>query len=203
MTRPSASKHGRQPPASELIVTRSARGWRACREVAFERLGGGISVLAFRDGKCGDVDGAALPRQLDRFVEQRATAIDVCRIEHAGRELARAQCFADQCQTARTVAEMQMQDARLARHHAGDVAFGCDPQQLIEGRLARSMVADRNLADADQRFDEHQIATHAAGERRRWHVIATGVAVSVESFFAQRVERREQFARSARDVVGP
>jgi hypothetical protein len=70
----------------------------------------------------------------------------------ARRQFARRSALANQIETARAVAEMQMQDAGLAGHHAGDVTLGCDAQQLIERRLARSMIADRDFADADQRF---------------------------------------------------
>ena len=141
-------------------------------------------------------------RQFERFREQRAASVHVGRVEHSRRQLALLQCFAHQLEAARAVAQVQMQDAGLAGHHAGDMAFGCDPQQLIERRLARAMVADRDFADADQRFDEHEVAAHAAGQRRGRHVIATGVSVSVEPFLAQRINRRQQFTGAARDVVG-
>ena len=101
-----------------------------------------------------------------------------------------------------TIAEMQMQDAGLAGHHASDMALGGDSQQFVQRGLARAMIADRDFADADQRLDEHQVAAHAAGQRRGRHVIAAGVSVSIEPFFAQRIDRREQFTRTARDIVG-
>ena len=84
----------------------------------------------------------------------------------------------------------------------GDVALGRDSQQLVERRLARAMIADRHFTDADQRLDEDEIAAHAARERCGRNVIAARVSVSVESFFAQCIERRKQFARTACDVVG-
>ena len=143
----------------------------------------------------------ALPRQVQRLAKQRAASIHVRRIEHARGQFARAQRFADQIETACAVAEVEVQDAGFAGHHARDVTLGRDPQQLVERRLARSMIADRDLADADQRFDEHQVAAHAAGQRRGRHVIAARIAVRVQSFFAQRVERREQLAGAARDIV--
>ena len=77
-----------------------------------------------------------------------------------------------QLETARSVAQVQVQDAGLARHEAGDVAFGCDSQQLVERRLARAVVADRDFADADQRLDEDEVAAHAAGQRRGRNVIS-------------------------------
>jgi hypothetical protein len=63
------------------------------------------------------------------------------------------------------------------------------------------VVADRDFADADQRFDEDQIAPHAAGQRRRRHVIAARVAVGIQSFFTQRIERRKQLAWAPRDII--
>ncbi len=142
-----------------------------------------------------------MPRQIQRLGKQRAASIHVSGIEDARRQFARPQSLSHQFETACAVAEVKMQDAGLAGHNAGDVTLGGDAQQLIQCRLARTMVADRDFADADQCFDEDQVAPHAAGQRRRRHVIAARVAVSVQSFFAQRIERRKQLARAARDVV--
>ena len=53
-------------------------------------------------------------------------------------------------------------------------------EQLVQRRLARAVVADRQLADAEDEVDEHDVAPHAAGGRDRRHVIAAGVAVGAQ-----------------------
>ena len=55
-------------------------------------------------------------------------------------------------ETARAVTQVQMQDAGLAGHQAGDVGIGRETQNLVEGRLARAVIADREFADAEQRL---------------------------------------------------
>ncbi len=82
------------------------------------------------------------------------------------------------------------------------MGIGGEPQNFVEGRLARAVVADREFADAEQRLEQHQVAAHAAGQGRERDVIAAGVAERVEAFLAQGIDLREQVARSARDVVG-
>ena len=143
-----------------------------------------------------------LSRELDRFVEQRAPPVHVSGIEHARGQLTLLQCLPHQLETAGSVAQVQVQDAGLAGHDSGDVAFGGDSQQLIERRLARAMIADRHFTDADQRLDEHEVAANAARERGGWHVISAGVSVRVESLLAQRIDCREQFTGPACDIVG-
>ena len=55
---------------------------------------------------------------------------------------------------------------------------------------------------AELRYDENEVAPHAARECRGWNVISTCVPVSVESFLAQCIECRKQFSRTACDIVG-
>ena len=84
-----------------------------------------------------------------RFVEQRPAAVHVGRVEDPGRELAPVERLAHQLEAARPVAHVQVHDAGLAAHQPADVRLGRDAQQLVQRRLARAMVADRHLADAD------------------------------------------------------
>ena len=98
---------------------------------------------------------------------------------------------------------MEVQHAGLAGHETGHVGIGGETENLIEGRLARAVVADREFADPEQRLEQHQVSTHAARQGREGDVIAAGVAECVEAFLAQGINLREQVARSARDVIGP
>ena len=128
-TRPSASKHGRQPPASELMVMRS--GGRARVEVAAQAVGRAPGVLAVLDRERGQVDAAAgLRRQLDGLVEQRPAAVDVGRMEHAWRQFGFVQRPPHEFESARAVAQVQVQHAGLARHQAGDVCIRGEAQRI-------------------------------------------------------------------------
>ena len=139
--------------------------------------------------------------QCDGLVEQCLAAVDVGRVEHARRDFALAQRTTHEIQATRTIAQVQVQHAGFAGHEAGHVGIGGETENLIEGRLARAVIADREFADAEQRLEQYQVSTHAAREGRERHVIAAGVAERVEAFFAQSVDLCEQVARSARHVV--
>ena len=80
--------------------------------------------------------------------------------------------------------------------------FKRNPQQFIERWLAGAVVADGQLAHADQAVDEDQVTAHAAGERGRRQVVAAGVAIRGQAFLAQRVDLRHQLAGAAGHVVG-
>ena len=103
---------------------------------------------------------------------------------------------------ARAVAEVQVQDAGLAGHEARDVGVGRETQDLVEGGLAGTVIADRDFADAEQRLEQDQVGADAGSECGQRHVVATRIAVGVEAFLAQRVHLGEQVARTAGDVVG-
>ena len=47
----------------------------------------------------------------------------------------------------------------LAAHHSCDVTVGSEARDLVEGRLRRAVVADRDLADADVRIDEQDVGS--------------------------------------------
>ncbi len=142
------------------------------------------------------------PGEVDRLVEQRLAAVDVGRVEDARRQFAAGQGATHQVEAARPVAEVQVQDSSLARHQARDMGVGREAEQFVERRLTRAMIADGELADAEQRLEEHEVAADAARERPQRDVIATGVGVRIEAFLAQRVGGREQTPRAARHVVG-
>ena len=63
-------------------------------------------------------------------------------------------------EAARAVAEVEVQDAGLAAHHArrrGSRRRGAASSS--KRGLRRAMIADRDLADADDRIDEHDVAS--------------------------------------------
>jgi hypothetical protein len=72
------------------------------------------------------------------------------RLEHPRRQFAGIQRPAHQVEAAHAVAQVQVDDAGLAAHQAGHMRLGGEPQQFVEGRLAGTVVADRQFADADQ-----------------------------------------------------
>ena len=78
-----------------------------------------------------------------------------------------------------------MHDAGLAGDHDRPRVLAGDAQQLVERGLAGAVIAERDLTDADHRIDVHDVASHAAGQCYRRHVIAAGVAIGVEALFAQ------------------
>src|SRR6185436_13793298 len=86
---------------------------------------------------------------------------------------------------ARSVTDMQVQDPGLVGHEPRDVRIGRDAQKLIERRLTRAMVADRELPDADAAVDVRDVAAHAAGQRRERHVVPTGPTPSADALLAE------------------
>ena len=167
-------------------------GRRAAVEITLQGIGRTPGIFAILDRERRDVDVAAVAGEEQRFLEQGAPAIDVGRIEHARRQLAPGQRAPHEIETARTVAEMQMDDAGLAAHQAADMRLGGDAQQFVEGRLAAAVVADGQFADADQRIDEGDVAAHAAGQRGRRHMVATAIAPGAEALLAQGVAGRRR-----------
>ena len=79
------------------------------------------------------------------------------------------------------VAHVQVHDAGLSGHEPADVRVARHPEQLVQRRLAGAVVADRQLAHAEDEIDQDDVAADAAGDRRRREVIAAGVAVGAES----------------------
>ena len=177
---------------------------RRCRrsEVAAERgccVDGPVAVC---DRERRDIDDGARAREFECFLEQRLAPIDVRRIENASRQFRLAQNLAYRRESARAVADVQVQDAGLARDQPGDVRIARDAQQLVESRLAGAMVADRQFADADDGFHEHDVVAHAAGQRHGRHMVAAGMAKGTDALLAQRTGLCDQRARVARCVVG-
>ncbi len=104
------------------------------------------------------------------------------RIENACRELAQIQGLAYEIQAALTVTEMQMHDTGLAGDHPRDVSVARNSQQLVPGRLARAVIGERELADADDRIEIDDVVADAAGQGHRGHVITAGVTPRAEPF---------------------
>ncbi len=88
----------------------------------------------------------------------------------------------DQVEPAGAVAHVKVHDAGLSRHQPADVGVAGDPEQLVQRRLAGAVVADRQLADAQDEVDQDHVAADAAGDRGRREVVAAGVALGAEPF---------------------
>ena len=174
----------------------------AGRVVALPSIGCGPRVFILAHRECGDVDRTATLGQPQRFLEQRLAPIDMRRMEDPRRQFGFVQRAAHQCQPAHAVAQMQMQHSGLAGHQSGDVRLGRDADEFIEGRLAGAVVADRQLADADHRVEEHDVAADAACQRDRRQVIAAAPRERAQPLLAQRMHRCQQFARRPCQIVG-
>ena len=178
----------RQTPAA-VRAHRHPVGRKPRLEVAGQRLRCRPGVLAFLHRECGDVHDAALLGQVAGLLEQRLPPIHVGRIEHRGRKLAFIDSATHQLQPPLSVAQVQVHDAGLAGHQSADVGIAGNPEQLVQRGLAGAVVADRQLAHAQNQVDVGDVAPHAAGERRRRHVVAAGIAPGAQPFGDQSSRR--------------
>ncbi len=78
-----------------------------------------------------------------------------------------------------------MQDTGLAGQQAGDMGIGGDTKQFVEGWLTRAVVADRYFTNPDDAIDVYDVATYAASEGYRGHMVAASVTVGVQTLFAK------------------
>ena len=83
-----------------------------------------------------------------------------------------------------------------------DMGLAADPQQFIVRRLARAMVAERNLADSDDAVDVNDVAPHTAGDGHGRQVIAAGVAQGAQTLFEQSPRGGDQLGGRRVTVVG-
>jgi hypothetical protein len=97
---------------------------------------------------------------------------------------------------------VQVQDARLAAHQSGDVALARHAQELVERRLARAVVADGELAEANHAVDVDDVAADRAGQCLRRQVVAAGVAPRAQTLVHQGARLRHELGRRAHAVVG-
>ena len=171
-------------------------------QIARQRLVRAPRILALSHGERSDVDGAAPVAQGQGLVEKRAPAIDVGRIEDPGGQLASIQRLANELQASGAVAHVQVHDAGLPAHEPAHVRVARHAEQLVERRLARAMVADRQLADAEDQVDQDDVQPDAAGGGGGRHVIAAGVAPGAEPLRHQAARHRHQLGGRAHGVVG-
>jgi hypothetical protein len=123
-------------------------------------------------------------------------------VEHARGDLAVLEGAADEVEAAGAVAHVQVQDAGLAGDHAGDVGVGGDAQELVEGGLGGAVVGEGELADADDRVDEDDVAADAAGEGGDRELVAAGVAVGGQALVAQAEGAGDEVGDGAGGAVG-
>ena len=124
------------------------------------------------------------------------------RVEYARGNLGDVECAPDEIEAARSVADMQMDNARLARHQATNVRVGSDTEKFIERRLTRAMIADGEFPDTDDSVNVCNVAANGSRERDRREVISSGVTPCREAVGCQAACTHDQFASGSRDVVG-
>jgi hypothetical protein len=78
---------------------------------------------------------------------------------------------------------------------------GCHSEELIQGRLARAMVAQGNLADPDDAIDMNNIASHSSGHGRRGEVISARQAIGAEALVEEPPGSRQQVGGMARGII--
>ncbi len=140
--------------------------------------------------------------QRERFVEQRAPAVHVGGMEDGRGDLGMVERVADRAQTAGAVADVEVKDARLPAHQSAHVRVGRDAQQLVLGRLAGAVIADRQLTHAEDEVDEHEVPAHVAGGGGRGHVVAAGEAPRAQPLDVEPARHRDQLRRCPDRVVG-
>ncbi|MFO0003572.1 MAG: hypothetical protein ACK559_20835, partial [bacterium] len=110
-----------------------------------------------------DVERRGLRERL-RLLEEPRVPVHVRGMKDARRQLGLRERARDGREAPRSVAEVQVQHARLAAREARDVAVGGQAHQLVEGRLRAPVVRDGGLARAHDRVAEDDVAAHRAGE---------------------------------------
>ena len=82
-----------------------------------------------------------------------------------GGNLAGIKHLPDQFQTARAIADVQMQNAGLAAHHPAHVSLRRQPQQLVNRWLTRPVITDRDFTHANNAIDMRDIAADRSSQR--------------------------------------
>jgi hypothetical protein len=86
--------------------------------------------------------------------------------------------------------------------HSRNMRVTRNPQQLITGRLARSMITQSQFANANDRIEINNVVADTAGKGDWWHVIATRVTPGTKAFFPECPGLREKTSRIAGRIVG-
>ena len=95
-----------------------------------------------------------------------------------------------------------MEDARFAAQHAADPALGREPGELVEGRLRRAVVRDRDLTRAEDHGQEGQIGAHAAGQVLHWELVGAHVDIGRDALGLERARLGHQRAHVTGEAVG-
>src|SRR6185295_11491417 len=109
-------------------------------------------------------------------------AVYVRGVEDGRGDLAPVEGLPDQGQAAVAVSQMKVHHAGLSGHEPPDVRVARHPEQLVERRLAGAVVADRQLADAEDEVHQDDVAPDAPGDGGGREVIAAGVAPGADPF---------------------
>ena len=124
------------------------------------------------------------------------------RVERPRGDLRLVQEPAEQVEASRAVAEVEVEHAGFAGHQPAYVAVGRQPGDLVERRLGRAVVRDRQLAEAQDWLDRGDVGADGAGECRRGQVVAAGPGPGAEALAPEPVDRAEQAGGRPRNVVG-
>ena len=125
------------------------------------------------------------------------------RVENTRGEFALLERFAKKLQSTFAITDMQVKNAGFARDHTANMRVARESQNFIKCRLARTVIADGDFADTNNRIDEYDVVANAAGQRRWGDVLTTRMTPGTHAFLAQGICLRHYRARVASRVVGP
>jgi hypothetical protein len=97
-------------------------------------------------------------------------------MEDARWNLTRVEALANQFEALGTIAHVKVQEPSFAGHQSGHVSVRCYPEKLVSGGLARTMVADGDLADSDDTVHQSEVASNATSQCSRRQMVAPGHA---------------------------
>ena len=187
--------------AARVRADRDAVGRRAAGEVTLQALAAEYASSPSSTGKAVRSTTQPAWASSTASANRRLAAIHVRRVEDACRNLALLQGASHEFEPARTVAKVQVQDAALpVISPATWVSAARRRISSSVGWLERWSLIASSPMPSNGSSSTRSLRTLPV-ECREWHVIAARVTEGVQSFFAQRIERREQLARTARDVV--
>ena len=108
----------------------------------------------------------------------------------------------DQRQAAAAVAHVDVDHAGLAGEEAAAPRLGRDARELVEGRLRRAVVRDRDFADADDLVNQQQVPLDAARERLHRHGVRAAVDEGGQPLLVEAARLGEECRQVSRDAVG-
>ena len=185
---PEASNRGMLPLASELTVKR-ASGSAALQRPAGSPSSTLTSSSLSSSGSRPAVRSANPPARTYSMASSRRRRLRLAWVGttwHGGISVSfirRQQVF----EAPRSVAEMDVQDARFSAEHPADAALGGQLGDVLEGRLAGAVVGQGDFAGPDDFVDEDEVGADASGDRLHRKLVGA----------------REQPGRDALDLQGP